>query len=91
LIDCRAPVSGGNSRHAAEALYRELDPAENHDFELRHKAIVDRFGRHPHSNDIPGRTSTPEELEFLRQPGSRFRVPVVCRADSLRPGHHAER
>ena len=29
----------------AEALYKEFAPAENHDFELRHKAIVDRFGR----------------------------------------------
>ena len=56
----------------AEALYRESAPAENLDFELRHKAIIDRFGRYPHRNEILGRTSTPEELEFLAQPGSRF-------------------
>ena len=53
----------------------ELDPAENHDFELRHEAIVDRFGRYPHRNDVPGRVSTPGKPEFLRQSGSRFRVP----------------
>jgi uncharacterized protein (DUF924 family) len=56
----------------AEALYKDFAPAENYDFELRHKAIIDRFGRYPHRNDILGRTSTAEELEFLSQPGSRF-------------------
>lgn len=56
----------------AEPLYREFAPAGNHDFELRHKAIIDRFGRYPHRNEILGRTSTPEELEFLAQPGSGF-------------------
>ena len=44
----------------------------NIDFELRHKAIVDRFGRYPHRNEILGRTSTAEEIEFLKQPGSSF-------------------
>lgn len=56
----------------AESLFRDFAPAGNHDFELRHKAIIDRFGRYPHRNDILGRTSTPEEVEFLKQPGSRF-------------------
>jgi uncharacterized protein (DUF924 family) len=56
----------------AEALYKEFAPAGNYDFELRHKAIVDRFGRYPHRNEVLGRASTPEELEFLQQPGSRF-------------------
>jgi uncharacterized protein (DUF924 family) len=56
----------------AQALYKEFAPAENYDFELRHKVIVDRFGRYPHRNEILGRVSTPEEVEFLRQPGSRF-------------------
>jgi uncharacterized protein (DUF924 family) len=56
----------------AEALYRQFAPAENLDFELRHKAIIDRFGRYPHRNRILGRASTEEEIEFLKQPGSRF-------------------
>jgi len=56
----------------AEALYREHAPPTNLDFELRHKAIVDRFGRYPHRNRILGRESTPEEIEFLTQPGSSF-------------------
>lgn len=56
----------------AETLYREFAPAMNHDYELRHKAIIDRFGRYPHRNAVLGRISTPEELEFLQQPGSNF-------------------
>lgn len=56
----------------AERLYREFAPAANLDFERRHKAIVDRFGRYPHRNEVLGRTSTPEEIEFLGQPGSAF-------------------
>lgn len=57
---------------AAETLFREHTPANNYDFELKHKAIIDRFGRYPHRNAILGRTSSPAELEFLTQPGSSF-------------------
>lgn len=41
-------------------------------YELMHKKIIDRFGRYPHRNQILGRTSTPEELEFLKEEGSSF-------------------
>lgn len=41
-------------------------------FELRHKAIIDRFGRYPHRNAILGRASTPNEEAFLAEPGSSF-------------------
>lgn len=56
----------------AEILFRQYAPAQNHGFELRHKAIVDRFGRYPHRNQILGRASSDEEVEFLKQPGSSF-------------------
>ena len=56
----------------AEQLFRDFAPANNYEFERRHKAIIDRFGRYPHRNTIVGRTSTAEETEFLKQPGSRF-------------------
>ena len=42
------------------------------DFEIRHRRILDRFGRYPHRNRVLGRESTPEEIEFLKQPGSGF-------------------
>ena len=56
----------------AERLYRERAPAFNYDFELRHKAIIDRFGRYPHRNEVLGRQSTDDELAFLSEPGSGF-------------------
>jgi uncharacterized protein (DUF924 family) len=37
-----------------------------------HCDIIERFGRFPHRNDILGRASTEEEIEFLKQPGSSF-------------------
>ena len=55
-----------------EALFRAFTPRDNYEFELRHKVIIDRFGRYPHRNEVTGRLSTREELEFLQQPGSRF-------------------
>ena len=56
------------------ALYLFDQPGleENYNFEVKHKVIIDRFGRYPHRNEILRRKSTPEELEFLSQPGSGF-------------------
>jgi uncharacterized protein (DUF924 family) len=56
----------------AARLFEAHAPKSNHDFELRHKAIIDRFGRYPHRNAVLGRPSTEEELVFLTQPGSSF-------------------
>ena len=39
---------------------------------IRHCDVIRRFGRFPHRNEILGRTSTPDEIAFLAQPGSRF-------------------
>ncbi|MGB0844848.1 MAG: DUF924 family protein [Alphaproteobacteria bacterium] len=38
----------------------------NFDYEVKHKEIIDRFGRSPHRNAVLGRESTAEELEFLK-------------------------
>ena len=46
--------------------------ADNLDYAERHQKIIARFGRFPHRNAILGRESTPEEVAFLREPGSRF-------------------
>jgi uncharacterized protein (DUF924 family) len=43
-----------------------------HRYAVLHREIVERFGRFPHRNAILGRASTPEEVEFLKQPGSGF-------------------
>ncbi|ELO1779295.1 DUF924 domain-containing protein [Vibrio fluvialis] len=57
---------------AAMDLYSELGEQVNLDFEMQHKAIIERFGRYPHRNAILGRQSTAEELEFLKLPNSAF-------------------
>ncbi|TPX75871.1 peroxiredoxin [Chytriomyces confervae] len=42
----------------------------------RHVAVIQRFGRFPHRNEILGRVSTNEELEFLQDNTFRFDMPL---------------
>lgn len=60
----------------AIALFSTLrdDPqsASAIDYAYRHYRVIERFGRFPHRNAILGRANTPEEEEFLQQPGSSF-------------------
>ena len=56
----------------AVKLYQANGIANNLEFELKHKVIIERFGRYPHRNIILNRQSTPEELTFLSQPNSSF-------------------
>ncbi len=56
----------------AVELFSQPGSEYQFEFELKHKAIIDRFGRYPHRNEILGRASTLEEIEFLKQPGSSF-------------------
>lgn len=54
-------------------LFRErVGDAEAIRYAERHREIIERFGRFPHRNAILGRTSTPEELAFLKEPDSSF-------------------
>ena len=51
-------------------------PANTHyyvyslDYARKHCAMIERFGRFPHRNAVLGRLSTPDEIEFLKKPGS---------------------
>ena len=56
----------------AVQLFTHNGIAGNLDFELKHKAIIERFGRYPHRNAVLGRSSTAEETAFISQPGSGF-------------------
>jgi uncharacterized protein (DUF924 family) len=62
-------------RHSL-ALFAKLPPSSTSasymDYARRHHDVIARFGRFPHRNEMLGRTSTPEEVEFLKQPGSSF-------------------
>lgn len=53
-------------------LFDQPGLENNHDFERKHKVIIDRFGRYPHRNAVLGRESSAEELAFLATPGSSF-------------------
>ena len=54
------------------ALATETGNAEPLKWAQKHADVIFRFGRYPHRNAILGRTSTPEQLAFLSEPGSSF-------------------
>lgn len=56
----------------AVELFSQPGLETNLAFELKHKVIIERFGRYPHRNWILNRPSTAEEIEFLKQPNSSF-------------------
>jgi len=53
-------------------LFKKYPPDDVYQYAVAHYNIIERFGRYPHRNKILGRASTPEEIEFLKQPGSSF-------------------
>jgi uncharacterized protein (DUF924 family) len=53
-----------------EAQDEAFDAA--YDYALRHRAVIERFGRFPHRNAVLGRESTPEEIAAMQQPGFLF-------------------
>jgi uncharacterized protein (DUF924 family) len=64
--------SAADPRAGGQAVRCAGNGQANLDFELRHQAIIERFGRYPHRNAILGRQSTAAEIEFLKTPGSAF-------------------
>ena len=61
----------GDQARSVELITRLGDPGWTQ-YAVAHKAIIDRFGRFPHRNAGLGRTSTPDEVAYLAQPGSGF-------------------
>lgn len=61
-----------------DALRQEVPEAQRETFEgfyqfaIKHRVVIQRFGRFPHRNAILGRASTSEEVKFLSEPGSSF-------------------
>ncbi|VVE25521.1 membrane protein [Pandoraea horticolens] len=64
------------SQHLSLALYEQLAKVsglvDNLDYARKHAVVIERFGRYPHRNAALGRASTPEEIAFLKEPGSSF-------------------
>lgn len=56
----------------AELLFKQYGSVGSYEFELKHKAIIDRFSRYPHRNALLNRESSAEEIQFLQQPDSSF-------------------
>ncbi len=67
LVDQERSVELVRSLHATHPEFEN-----SLDYAVRHRNVIQRFGRFPHRNEILGRETTPEEAEFLQQPGSRF-------------------
>lgn len=67
------PLMHAESRDMAAlsvAKFEELGVASNLEFARDHAAVIERFGHYPSRNAALGRTSTPEEEEYLSQPGA---------------------
>ena len=56
----------------AVELFSQTGLEHNLDFEIKHKVIIEKFGRYPHRNQVLGRSSSQEEIAFLQQPDSSF-------------------
>jgi uncharacterized protein (DUF924 family) len=66
-----------HDQRLAVSLFENLAPHDADsrgalDYARQHLDIIERFGRFPHRNAALGRESTPEEVAFLREPGSSF-------------------
>lgn len=69
------PFMHSESRRIQEEavrLFATIGREDNLRFAHAHKAIIDRFGRYPHRNEVLGRPSTEDEVAFLKTPGSSF-------------------
>lgn len=56
----------------AVEVFSQQGLESNYQFELKHKVIIEKFGRYPHRNQILKRPSTNEELAFLQEANSSF-------------------
>ena len=59
-------------QHLCMDLMDTLDDKRNLEYARKHLVIIERFGRFPHRNSILGRQTTPEEIDFLKEPDSSF-------------------
>ena len=53
-------------------LFKEFSSERIYKYAIKHPDIIQKFGRFPHRNQIFGRISTEEEIEFLKQLESSF-------------------
>lgn len=56
-------------QHRSVELFAALDNHVMYEFALKHREVIEKFGRFPHRNAALGRTSTPDELAWLEAGG----------------------
>jgi uncharacterized protein (DUF924 family) len=56
------------------ALISALGDERYTEYAIAHQKVIEQFGRFPHRNEVLGRQSTEQELEYLAKPGSGFQV-----------------
>ena len=61
------PYMHSESAKVHEKALELFADTSNLKYEIKHKAIIDRFGRYPHRNEVLGRESTPEEIEWMKE------------------------
>jgi uncharacterized protein (DUF924 family) len=62
-----------DDQHRAVELVRTRCPGEDYlRYAIAHREVIERFGRFPHRNPVLGRRNTPDEEEYLKQPGAGF-------------------
>lgn len=59
-------------QNASLPLFKQHTNDNVYGYAVAHRDIIEKFERFPHRNQILDRTSTQEEIEFLKQPGSSF-------------------
>ena len=53
-------------------LFKEFSSERIYKYAIKHRDIIQKFGRFPDRNQIFGGISTEEEIEFFKQPRSSF-------------------
>jgi len=63
-----------DDQHRAVELTRQRCAADPEilRYAILHRDVIEKFGRFPHRNAILGRPNTPDEEEYLQQPGAGF-------------------
>lgn len=56
-------------QHRSVELFATLGNDLMYDYALKHREVIEKFGRFPHRNAALGRTSTPDELAWLAAGG----------------------
>jgi uncharacterized protein (DUF924 family) len=61
-----------NVQAESVALFAAIGDRDGLEYARGHQALIEQFGRFPHRNKALGRTSTPEEETYLKQPGAGY-------------------